>query len=307
MTLAAAPLEHTSPVIGYLPFFKQGSRRMGDEADNCQGRKRILGFSMLQPLFEPKDSFPDYVLFQLVKINDLVMLPMPFELTTEAGYRLENSVRSSFGKANIPIKHIMVSSLAGGYTGYVTTPEEYGRQYYEGGHTIYGKDTLSYLSAHSRRLADDMLSHQTPIVELPKKWDYQFDITRFIPKPIDATGNRQVTVLPIYTHASVNEEGYWQFNWRDVNATKIAAHNPLISIETRINNSDWAPLEIDGVMVNDEGYDIALRVMEPTLKKGMAEYAAYWFNPLFDGEQRQYRFVIQPRDKQNKLHSPAFN
>jgi neutral ceramidase len=141
----------------------------GDENDNCQGRKRILGFSMLQPLFEPKDSFPDYVLFQLVKINDLAILPLPFELTTEAGYRLENTLRNSFDKANSPIEHGMVSSLAGGYTGYVTTPEEYGRQYYEGGHAIYGKDTLPYLKAHTRKLTDDMLSHQTNIVELPKK------------------------------------------------------------------------------------------------------------------------------------------
>ena len=307
MTVAAAPLEHTSPVIGYLPFFKQGSRRWGDEEESCQGRKRILGFSMLQPLFEPKDSFPDYVLFQLVKINDLVMVPMPFEFTTESGYRLESTVRNSFEKANKPIKYIMVSSLAGGYTGYVTTPEEYGRQYYEGGSTLYGKSTLPYLNAQTGKLADDMLSHQTTIAELPKKWDYNFDITRFIPEPIEASGERNITASPFYTHASTNEEGYWQFNWADVNASMIEVHKPLISIETRINDGHWAILEMEGQTVNDAGYDMALRIIEPELEKGMAEYAAYWYNPLFDGEQRQYRFVIQPRGKQGILYSQAFN
>ncbi|WP_250656193.1 hypothetical protein [Alkalimarinus coralli] len=39
----------------------------------------------------------------------------------------------------------------------------------------------------------------------------------------------------------------------------------------------------------------------------MAEYSGYWYNPLFDGEQRQYRFVVQPRDQQATLYSPAFN
>jgi len=305
--LAAAPLEHTSPVIGYLPFFKQGSRRWGDEEDNCQRRKRILGSSLLQPLLEPKDSFPDYILFQLVKINDLVMVPMPFEFTTEAGYRLENTVRNSFDKASNPINHVMVSSLAGGYTGYVTTPEEYGRQYYEGGHTIYGKDTLPYLSAHTGKLADDMLSHQNNIVELPEKWDYKFYITRFIPEPAEASGIRRVTASPVYTHASINVEGYWQFNWADVNASKIEAHRPLMSIETRIKGGNWESLEMEGLAVNDTGYDMALRIIEPELEKGMAEYAAYWYNPLFDGEQRQYRFVIQPRGKQEVLYSQAFN
>jgi hypothetical protein len=80
-----------------------------------------------------------------------------------------------------------------------------------------------------------------------------------------------------------------------------------MSIETRIDNSDWEPLKTEGLVVNDSGYDMALRVIEPKLKKGMAEYAAYWYNPLFDGEQRQYRFVIQPRDNQPVLHSPPFN
>ncbi len=307
MTLAAAPLEHTSPVIGYLPFFEQGSRRWGDEADNCQGRKRILGFDLFQSILEPKDSFPDYVLFQLVRINDLVMLPMPFEITTESGYRMANAVQNSFNQAQHPIKHIMVTSLAGGYTGYVTTPEEYGRQYYEGGHTIYGKQTLPYLTAHVSHLAADMLSNNKPLIELPVQWQYRFDTNRFIPEPTPASGQRLVSRPPVYHHASANEEGHWQFSWIDVNASKIATHQPLMSIETRSNGAEWMPLTVDEVAVNDQGYDMALRIIEPELEQGMAEYSAYWYNPLFDGEHREYRFVIQPRDQQPLFYSPPFN
>lgn len=307
MTLAAAPQEHTSPVIGYLPFFKEGSRRWGDEEDNCQGRKRILGFSLFQPIFEPKDSFPDYVLFQLVKINDLVMVPLPFEFTTESGYRLSNAVKQPFEQAGVPIEHIMISSLAGGYTGYITTPEEYGRQYYEGGHTLYGKQSLPYLTAQTRKLASDMLNSQHPVIELPKQWQYQFEVTRFLPLPTPASGQREILEAPHYTHASTNQEGQWMFRWRDVNASKIELHRPLLSIETRVNQGSWTPLLLDGIPVNDEGYDMAIRVTELDAGEGMAEYSAYWYNPLFDGEQREYRFVIQPRDQQGILYSGAFN
>lgn len=307
MTLAAAPLEHTSPVIGYLPFFKQGSRRWGDEKDNCQGRKRILGFSLLQPIFEPKDSFPDYVLFQLVKINDLVMVPLPFEVTTESGNRIANAIKQQFDDAKTPIQKVMVSSLAGGYTGYVTTPEEYGRQYYEGGHTIYGKQTLPYLTAHSSQLAQDMLNSTEPVIELPDQWQYHFEVERFLPLPTPASGQRRVLEKPIYTHASTNQEGQWTFSWVDVNASKIELHRPLLSIETRLDEEAWVPLKVDGVTVNDEGYDMAIRIIETDAGHGMAEYSAYWYNPLFDGEQRQYRFVVQPRGQQAILYSPAFN
>ncbi|MFD2231011.1 neutral/alkaline non-lysosomal ceramidase N-terminal domain-containing protein [Alkalimarinus sediminis] len=307
MTLAAAPQEHTSPVIGYLPFFKQGSRRWGDEEDNCQGRKRILGFSLFQPLFEPKDSFPDYVLFQLVKINDLVMVPLPFEVTTESGNRLSSAIKQQLTNANNPVQHVMVSSLAGGYTGYVTTPEEYGRQYYEGGHTLYGKQTLPYLVAQSSKLAHDMLNNTETVNELPDQWQYRFEVRRFLPQPTDALGKRATLQSPTFTHASTNQEGQWEFSWLDVNASKIQLNRPLLSIETRVDQGEWTPLKVDGIPVNDEGYDMAVRITETDAGNGMAEYSAYWYNPLFDGEQREYRFVVQPRDQQPIFYSPAFN
>lgn len=307
MTLAAAPLEHTSPVIGYLPFFKQGSRRWGDEEDNCQGRKRILGFSFLQPLLEPKDSFPDYVLFQILRINDFALLPLPFELTTETGYRLEQALREPLAAAGQPPKHVMISSLAGGFTGYATTPEEYGRQYYEGGHTIYGKYTQPYLSAHVGQLAQDMLASEQRVAELPEQWDYQFVTRQFLPDDTAANGQRQVISEPVFSHAQVNEEGHWRFSWLDVNPSRIELHRPLVSIETRVAGGDWHTLQQQGVPINDQGYDLAVRIDSNVDEQGMAQYSALWYNPLFEGEQREFRFVIEPRDQQSRFYSPAFN
>lgn len=308
MTLAAAPLEHTSPVIGYLPFFKQGSRRSGDEENNCQGRKRILGFSWLQPLFEPKDSFPDYVLFQLVHINDLVIAPYPFELTVESGRRLEGEIRGAFSEAKRPLRQVMVTSLAGGYTGYITTPEEYGRQYYEGGHTLYGKNSLPYLQGQTRALIHDWLASGRRLVELPEAWHYRFEMKDFLPKPIPPNGHRKEVSVPMFTHAQVNEEGKWVFRWRDAAPATLQFDRPLVSIETRESKEEsWSPLIREGVEVNDQGYDMSVRLTREPDESGMAEYEAAWYDPLFRGEGYEYRFVIAERDSLPVLTSTSFH
>ncbi len=308
MTLAAAPLEHTSPVIGYLPFFKQGSRRWGEEEDNCQGRKRILGFSWLQPLFEPKDSFPEDVLFQQIRINDLVIAPFPFELTVESGRRIESELRSTFDAKGLPIKHIMVTSLAGGYTGYITTPEEYGRQYYEGGHTLYGKHSLPFLQAHSRLLASDWLSSGGNVVDMPAQWQYHFEMRDFLPAAADPLGERREVQTPVFTHAEVNEEGRWAFRWEDAAPANMLFHQPLVSVEMRAQQADdWRPLVREGVAVNDQGYDLSVRMISGPNEQGMAVYEASWHDPLFQGESIAYRFAIAPRESFPTFYSSEFH
>lgn len=311
MTLAAAPLEHTSPIIGTLPFFKQGSRRSGEEKDNCQGKKQHLGFAFLQPLLEPKDSFPNFVIFQLLQINDMVIAPIPFETTVESGQRFEQAIQEAYADSPEKIKYVMISSLANGYTGYVTTPEEYGRQYYEGGHTIYGKNTQPYIAAHLKQLGQDMLSRTERIIELPEEINYRFVSKQFLPDDMPATGQRKITQVPAFSHASINQESLWRFNWRDINASRIELHKPLVHIETRTqNNNQWGAWLIhkeNNIAVNDQGYDVAVRIIASADDKGMSEYSAEWYNPLFDGEQRQFRFVIQPRDGREILYSQGFN
>ena len=241
----------------------------------------------------------------------MLIAPIPFEATVEAGQRFEQAIREAYADSPEKIKHIMISSLANGYTGYVTTPEEYGRQYYEGGHTIYGKNTQPYIAAHLKQLSQDMLSRPERVAELPKEIDYRFVTKQFLLDDIPATGQREITQAPVFSHARVNREGMWRFNWRDVNASRIALHQPLVHIQTRTYNKgqwgDWQPHTHNNVPVNDQGYDVAVRILSDADDQGMSEYSAEWYNPLFDGEQRQFRFVIQPRDQQKLLYSKAFN
>src|SRR5690606_25370963 len=110
--------------------------------------------SKLQLLL-PADRFPHRALVQVVRINELVIVPLPWEVTLESGNRIRDAVAKTLPEGDWRIE---VSSLANGYFGYAVTAEEYRRQYYEGGNTLYGPGTSAFLVAQSARLARDLFA-----------------------------------------------------------------------------------------------------------------------------------------------------
>lgn len=83
---------------------------------------------------------PAIIPFQLVRIGQVLIVTVPGEITNIASKRLEAKVREEV--SSLGITEVIISSYANAYMGYVTTPEEYDLQCYEGGHTIYGRRTL---------------------------------------------------------------------------------------------------------------------------------------------------------------------
>ncbi|MGB5221386.1 MAG: neutral/alkaline non-lysosomal ceramidase N-terminal domain-containing protein, partial [Polyangiales bacterium] len=72
-------------------------------------------------------------------IGQLALVFLPGEITTMAGRRMRDTVRAVLGDRS---KHAVIAAYSNDYTGYITTPEEYDTQQYEGGHTIFGRWTL---------------------------------------------------------------------------------------------------------------------------------------------------------------------
>ena len=67
---------------------------------------------------------------QLVRIGQLYLAAVPAEFTITSGYRLRRTVATELG---VPVENVILSGYANAYSGYVTTPEEYDQQDYEGG------------------------------------------------------------------------------------------------------------------------------------------------------------------------------
>jgi neutral ceramidase len=107
----------------------EGDRSPTENAPN-QGHK--LGI----PFATTKDSYPSAVPLFLARIGTRAIITFPGEATVEVGRRARARVLPLI-KA-LGVKGVTVMGLTNEFIQYITTPEEYDRQHYEGGSTIYG-------------------------------------------------------------------------------------------------------------------------------------------------------------------------
>lgn len=98
---------------------------------------------------------PRILPLQLFIIGDVAFAGFPFEITTIAGQRLRNSLLETLSP--IGIKRVILNPYANGYSGYITTYEEYQGQVYEGGHTVFGEWSLAALQTKFDVLAKQFL------------------------------------------------------------------------------------------------------------------------------------------------------
>jgi len=314
--IGAATGDHVFPISNIPPFKKGWPKSSFD--NECHQEKNIAG-SFLQSAALDPTRYPHRILLHGAQINDVLIVGVPFEVTKEAGRRIVSNIKQHFTdknnltQNNHSIQNIVVSSLSNGFFGYTTTKEEYTQQWYEGGHTIYGPGTTRFLATQSAQLISDLLRSETNINDLPTKWTFNLATHNFFPAPQISTGERNVISPPRYITAdSPTDESHWTFSYRDVGPDKINLHEPLISIEFRkrnretdSNTNSWLPLTKNTILVNDEGYDLQFRY-EKAVDEGMGIYEVRWFNPLFAGDDQEYRFVIEARDTLDKFYSNAF-
>lgn len=73
---------------------------------------------------------------QLLRIGQLHLIGIPGEVTITAGLRMRREVAAAVGA---DLDDVLVAGYSNAYIHYVTTPEEYEEQRYEGGSTLFGK------------------------------------------------------------------------------------------------------------------------------------------------------------------------
>ncbi|TGZ76744.1 Neutral/alkaline nonlysosomal ceramidase [Ascodesmis nigricans] len=114
----------------------------------CHGPKPIL--LNVGEMTEPYAWSPNIVDVQMQRVGQLAIIVSPGEASTMAGRRWKESVVNELDRLNIVKKGdawAVIGGPANTYTHYITTPEEYGRQRYEGASTLYGQQTLNaYIS-----------------------------------------------------------------------------------------------------------------------------------------------------------------
>lgn len=309
--LAAGADDGSTPLLDKLPWVRQGSPRWYF-TNFCQGYKRTLG-GPGQYLVLPKNDFPHQLFLQTIQIDDFLLIPLPFETTTESGVRIAAQCRDKLSaeKKN-DIRSFFVISCANGYFGYVTTPEEYSIQRYEGGHTLYGPQTQPFLAKQAGKLALEM--GQTKIENnFPEKWSYNLLAKRFFASKVKEGTERKADSYPAFVAANTGDEPYWSFLWEGLPPHLILWEKTLVTIEESENGiSAWKQLVLlNGQPLDDRGYDIAVILNEVINKGKTGIYEARWYNPPIGNQVvdklKYYRFVILPQAGQDFLYSSPFH
>jgi neutral ceramidase len=88
-------------------------------------------------------TFPEAVPLTTVRVADRAIVTIPGEMTAGMGRRLRGAAERAVHGSGV--RHVVISGLANDFIQYVTTPEEYDRQHYEGGSTVFGRATGVFL------------------------------------------------------------------------------------------------------------------------------------------------------------------
>jgi neutral ceramidase len=93
------------------------------------------------PALQPSPSHPLW----LLKLGEHLLFASPFEQTSCAARDLEKAIVERWYQLRGERVSASAIGLVGDYAGYLTSPEEFGCQNYEGAHTLYGSGQLEAL------------------------------------------------------------------------------------------------------------------------------------------------------------------
>lgn len=296
-TLLPGAEDCQSPVLPWLPFIKEGSPRWFF-TQGPQGHKRIVG-GILQPLALPRADFPHEMFLQAIRIGDLVLLPVPFEVTATSGRNIVERCRAAMPSTTRDT--FVVLSVSNGYWGYMATGEEYARQHYEGGSTLYGPHTNGFIAAQAAALYTDLTAGRPST--LPPSWQFLLRRSSFIAQTDAGASSAMPVEAPRYQAGKDLHEAYWSFTWSA--PSTLALGQTLVTIEQSPDGKDWATYYDQGRKIDNEGYDIEIRCLKYPASGKPGLYETRWYNPSA-GKSAWTRFAIQTPSASARIYSPPF-
>jgi neutral ceramidase len=122
--------ENRGPLFDVTGVSFEGMRSTTPGYGEAQGHKHGVPFAT------SKDSYPSAVPLFVLRIADRLVITEPGEASAETGRRTRAAVRAAARRMGV--RGVTMMGLTNEFVQYLTTPEEYDRQHYEGGSTIYG-------------------------------------------------------------------------------------------------------------------------------------------------------------------------
>jgi neutral ceramidase len=254
--------ENRGPLYDETHVNHEGDRLPVDNGP--QGRK-------IQAVGPPEAQFPTAVPLLAFHLGDRIIASVPGEMSVEMGRRTRAAVLAA--ARPLGVRRVVLAGYANEYIHYFTTPEEYEKQHYEGGSTLFGK--------FSSYLIRDGLADLTARLAAgkPAPAPHPFDATDGV-APDDTpygSGAASGSVLrqPAGTQRLTRARFSWQGGERGLDRP---LDRPFVSIERRAGGR-WR------AVTDDLGLLIVWRVDD------QGRYTARWQVPI--GARRgRYRFAV---------------
>jgi hypothetical protein len=220
----------------------------------------------------PVGEFPRAVPVTVVRVGDRMIASLPGEPTKEAGSRVKAAVLAASKAAGV--SKVVIAGLTNEYINYISTPEEYDTQNYEGASTMYGRSELAVLRTGLVGLTNDL------VAGVPSSRGSNYDAARGVvadgaPYP-EGAASGTITAQPA---ALVPRLGQASFSWRG----GLAGHDmpvgsPFIHAQKLVNGT-WVEV------ANDLGLQMLWRV------GANGSYTVKWDVPL-DEAKVLHRLVV---------------
>jgi hypothetical protein len=215
---------------------------------------------------------PPAVPLGVVQIGDHVLGAVPGEATKEEGKRIKDALVAAMRPAGV--RDAVIAGLAGDYVQYITTPEEYGEQSYEGASTLYGKNEGTFFVEQLASLGKDLADGRSA----PDP--YPLDVTYGVKAdgaayPAGAAGGSALS-QPV---SQVERLGHPAFSWQGApDGHDLPVDRAFVSAQRRVHGH-WRTVD------TDLGLDFVWRVDD------QGRYTATWEVPLTVPAGR-YRFRV---------------
>ena len=222
--LLAGGSEHRRLVARIPPFRRGTPKPFGGHGPHTA--KWVLGSRWGQPLLLPPASFPRVLPVQVLRIGEVLLTALPFEMTTVSGRRVADVVAAGWTAGGGTRLRPVLTSVANEYCGYCTTEQEYAAQFYEGAHTLYGSLTQRFLAACAGELATT-LARTGGVRDLLPWRCFDLAAHRF-----DAPGGPAPRTRPaVVREPDAAPGGPVRWRWSDAAPGELHWHEPLAGIE----------------------------------------------------------------------------
>ncbi|MDX8364321.1 neutral/alkaline ceramidase [Cytobacillus sp. IB215665] len=241
-------------------------------------------------LFAPSEVSPDpwtpqIIPLQMVQIGQLSILAVPAEFTSMAGRRLKESVNEKMGPQFNGENYVVVAGLSNSYSSYVTTPEEYDVQHYEGASTQFGKWTLSGYLQEFDKLSNAIINNEGiapgPLPKDLSNEQVYFDIGIVFDAPpiFKDFGDVKDDVQLSYQKGDIVSVSFWSGHPNN----NFRTQSTYLEVQ-KLENGEWI------TVANDGDWETKYRWIRESTILGTSSSLIEWEIP-FDADAGNYRIV----------------